>query len=87
MEESDQVLTGGAGREATADKRKRKHGRTANRPAQARAKPRPEIEFTDQALREIQVSYSDLNFIVQLKESDSEKPVWSTIVNKSPRIK
>ena len=30
---------------------------------------------------------SDLNFILQLKESDSEKPVWAAIVNKSPEIK
>ena len=87
VEESDQVPTGGAGREATADKRKRKRGRTANRPAQASAKPRPEIELTDQALREIQVSDSDLNFIVQLKVSHSEKPVYSAIVNKSHGIK
>ena len=86
-EESEQIPTGGAGREATANRRKRKRGRTANRPAQACVKPQPGIELTEEALREILVSDNDLNFILQLKESDSEKPVWSYIVNKSPEIK
>ena len=87
VEESGQVQTSGADQETTVGKRKRKRGRIANRPAQASAKPRPETELTVQALRELQVNDSDLNFIIQLKESDSEKPVWAAIVNKSPEIK
>lgn len=87
VEESDNVLTGATGHGVTANRRKRKRGRISNRPAQASAKPRPEIELTERTLREIQEGDSDLNFMLQLKESGSDKPVWSDIVNKSPGLK
>ena len=85
VEELDQVPT--ESHEPPANRRKKKRGRTANRPPQASAQARPEFHLAEETIRNFQEGDTDISFILQLKESDSDKPVWSDVVDKSPEIK
>ena len=86
-EEIDQLPAKPGRNKAQPNRRKRKRGRTANKPPQATGKAKPNINLTVEALHGFQEGDADIKFILQLKQSDSDKPIWSDIVDKSPEIK
>ena len=67
-EEEIDLLPAKPGRnKAQPNRRKRKRGRTANKPPQATGKAKPNINLTVEALHGFQEGDADIKFILQLK--------------------
>ena len=66
---------------------RKKRGRKANKPKLSTAQCEPENMLTEDSIRNAQRGDSDLNYIIELIESEATKPSWADISDKSPGVK